>query len=974
MNPANLTAIHFRAFLLSLGFVVASATAQTSETPAAKPAPSAKEEAVASEEDDSNTTKLIKLESVEVLGTHIRRTDIEGPSPVSTYDADYIRSTGANTVADFINELPQAYAGIAAGRSSAPNELNPEFGQRTESSFPAFNFILGASAAPPGQTGVSGVSLRGLGSGSTLVLIDGRRVAQSGAGNRSTDTRQGFVDLNTIPLGMVERIELITDGASAIYGADAVAGVVNIVLKKNWQGNELSAAYKAAEHGGGHERNISLLSGFTTGKLQGNVALSYFDRAPLKASQRAFSRNQDHSGVIAGYNADGTPVYGRDLRIIWGYPAVVQARTGTLNYITEAGGNQTRFATVNPGTTGPVTINDFTAVGPGRTNGGSYIRYGNTAEFLDLVPSAERLGVNANFTYTISDRLSAFAGYSYSDNKALANTQPPVSSAAASSGFGNVATIVPAALNPFNQDVLVGLVHYEFGAIWKAVTTESQRAHAGLRGSFGDTWQWESAISIDKQEHGEITRDFNASGITAVLANGSLNPFLDARAAGNTNAATYETLALYPYLDSNSETVFWDFRADGDLFTLPGGELKMAWGADFQRGKVDSESLRYSTGFSGLISTTSTTAAEGDNYGVFTEFLVPIFGQPNRRNGLHRLDLTVAARYADYDYAESVVVPKVGLSWAPAKSFLLRTGYSEGFRPPGLTELTTTPAASTTSVTDPRRTPANTTGVQVTSGSNPNADPEISTTVFYGLVFEPENLPGLSFQVNYYDTRQEDTLQQLSANTIVLNEAIFADRITRAPADANDIALNQPGRLLTVNRTFVSFGEIVNRSVDFAVDYKLPWKEFGTWSINLTSVRALENSVKLAPGQPEIDLGEDTGAPPTWRHRLAVNWRKDGWGANLFYTYMDGFETNSAGNTFATHRIDSVDKFDLFFSYRFTNGIWRGYGKDVRVGLGIDNVLDTEPPFSDTVWGYNGGLHSQWVMGRSYEFSVVVPF
>ncbi|MDB6114383.1 MAG: TonB-dependent receptor, partial [Lacunisphaera sp.] len=203
-------------------------------------------------------TGALKLETVTVLGSRIRQTESEGPSPVTVYDQDYMRATGAMTLADFLNYLPQTYSGIAAGRGSAPNELNPEFGQRTENSFPLTNFILGAADAPPGQTGVSGVSLRGLGSGSTLVLVDGRRAAQSGSGNRSTVSQQGFVDLNTIPFGMIDHVEVITDGASAIYGADAVAGVINIVLKKNWQGNELSGSYKASEHGGGRERQATL--------------------------------------------------------------------------------------------------------------------------------------------------------------------------------------------------------------------------------------------------------------------------------------------------------------------------------------------------------------------------------------------------------------------------------------------------------------------------------------------------------------------------------------------------------------------------------------------------------------------------------------------------------------------------------------------------------------------------------------------
>src|SRR5690606_10909554 len=138
---------------------------------------------------------------VEDLGSRISQMDVEGPSPVSSYNTDYIRATGALTLADFLKTLPQSYAGVPSGRASAPNEMNPESGIFTESSSPMFNNITGTFNVPFGQTGVTGASLRGLGSGSTLVLVDGRRVTQSAAGNGSSQTRQGFVDLNTIPLG-----------------------------------------------------------------------------------------------------------------------------------------------------------------------------------------------------------------------------------------------------------------------------------------------------------------------------------------------------------------------------------------------------------------------------------------------------------------------------------------------------------------------------------------------------------------------------------------------------------------------------------------------------------------------------------------------------------------------------------------------------------------------------------------------------
>jgi iron complex outermembrane receptor protein len=409
-------------------------------------------------------TGALKLDTYSVLGSRIRQTETAGPSPVSSYDKEYIRATGSMTLSDFLNQIPQTYAGIASGRGSAPNELNPEFGQRTETSNPAFNLVLGSSAAPPGQTGVSGVSLRGLGSGSTLVLVDGRRAAQSGNGNRSTDTRQGFVDLNTIPLGMVDRIEVITDGASAIYGADAVAGVINIILKKNFTGTELSGGYKVSQHGGGAERNVSVISGFSYGKLSGSVAIEYYDREDLKASQRSFSKNQNHTGIQAGtLTATGLPKYGVDWRLNWGFPAVIQASGGTVsgNFDALPG---VRVVMVPVGATSTPTLAQFQTVltpAPGATLvNASQQRRANTAEYLALIPESKRKGLSGNFNYRINDHLDVFTSLRTSETRSFYTAQPGANSI--TGGFGSAVTL-PAAYNPFNQNVTIGMILPEWG-------------------------------------------------------------------------------------------------------------------------------------------------------------------------------------------------------------------------------------------------------------------------------------------------------------------------------------------------------------------------------------------------------------------------------------------------------------------------------------------------------------------------------
>jgi outer membrane receptor protein involved in Fe transport len=934
----------------------------------------------------SSGEKAIQLEEVRVLGSRIRQTETEGPSPVSAYDREYIKSTGAFTLSDFLNQLPQTYSGIGSGRGSAPNELNPEFGQRTETSSPAFNFVLGSSAAPPAQTGVSGVSLRGLGSGSTLVLVDGRRASQSGAGNRGSDTRQGFVDLNTIPLGMVERVEVITDGASAIYGADAVAGVINIILKKNYSGTEINAGFRTAEHGGGRERNASILHGFTYGKLSGTVSIEYFDRQNLKASDRSFSKNQNHTAIPAGtVVSTGAVQFGRDFRLLWGYPAVIQASGGTVagNFNAIPG---IRVVLVPDGSTATPALGQFVSVttpAPGQILvNASGQRRTNTASSLDLIPETERQGVNANLNYKFSDRLDAYAGFRTTENKSLMSAQ--LSANSVTGGFGTAA-VQQAAFNPFNQNVQVGMILLEFGPESQRVRTLSDAANAGVRGKFGQSWQYDVSGTWENQKVRQITRNYNGAAFANMLNNADaslrFNPFIDSRASGApSQAALLEGLAVYPSVRSESNARALDFSADGDLFNFWGGPVKAAFGASFRHDEVDSVSVAFSS--AAVPVATSTTLAGGqDSKAVFAELSVPVVGKENSQpsNFLHRFELQLAGRSEEVGpFSKSV--PKVGVTWAPFKSLLFRGSWSEGFRAPGVTEYLVVSPSFNSTLTDPRRTPPSTPGVVVSRGSNPNPSAEDSENTFAGLVYEPAFAKGLNIQANFYATTQKDVLQVLSAQTLVNNEALFPGRVTRAAPTPADQALNQPGLITAVSTIFANFGLVENRSADITVDYTLPWEDFGRWRLNFSASTTLKATRQLAPGQPPVILEDDTSSPPKWRINASLFWRKGNWNASAFLWYVDGFRSNSAGNNLVQNNVAVVynptppaTKLDLRAGYEFKDGVWRGYGKGLRVGVGVNNVFDREPPFSDTVWGFNAGIHSQLILGRAYEFSFSLP-
>lgn len=927
-------------------------------------------------------TGALKLETVTVLGSRIRQTESEGPSPVSTYDREFIDATGAMTLSDFLNRIPQTYSGIASGRGSAPDELNPEFGQRTETTTSPFNFVLGASDAPLGQTGVSGVSLRGLGAGSTLVLVDGRRVANSGNGNKGSDTRQGFVDLNTIPLGMIERVEVTTDGASAIYGADAVAGVINIILKKNYTGSELNGGYKATQHGGGGERNVSLTSGFSYGKLSGTVSFDYYDRQRMTAADRSFSKNQNHTGTVAGhFVADGTPVYGRDYRLSWGYPAVIQASGGVVSGTFDAIPG-IRVVLVPTGSTTTPTIAQFipvtTPAGTATVVNASAQRRANTASYLDLVPESERRGASGNFQYKFNDRIEAYASYRTSDTRGLFNSQPVTS---ITGGFGTPA-VLPAAFNPFNQNVQIAMVLADWGSTNQRVRTLDDSYSAGLRGQVG-TWQWDLGYSWDDQSVRQTTRNFNGAGFSGLLTNADpakrFNPFIDFTAPGApSQAALLETLSVYPELYSKSKYQNLDFSADGDLFTYRGGTVKLAAGGSTAHSSVWSRTTSYSA-VAVPVATSAVVSGGQTTDALFGELYLPAFGKTNALPLLQRLDFQLAGRYEE-DGSFSKSVPKYGVSWSPVKSVLIRGSWSQGFRAPSTTEYLVVSANTTTSVTDPLRTPTTTTGVVLTRGSNPNPGPETSDNSFLGLVYEPTFIKGLSLQVNYYDTQQKNTLQILSAQNIVNNEALFPDRVTRAAPTAADIALNQPGQITAVNQTFINFGQIVNRSMDITADYQLPWEQLGRFRLNVSASRNLESTRQLAVGQPPVVLDDDTAAPPKWKLNATVLWTKGSWNASAFLWYLSRFESNSAGNplvlnnaTIVYDPAPAVAKLDLRLGYGFKNGVWRGYGKGMRVNFGVSNVFDKKPPFSDTLWGFNSGLHSQLILGRTFELSFAIP-
>jgi outer membrane receptor protein involved in Fe transport len=917
----------------------------------------------------------VQLQTYEVLGSRIRRTESDGPSPVNSYGAEEIRASGAMNLADFLRTIPQTYSGVGSGRNSAPDDLNMAAGQRNENGAPAITApgvspLL--SAAVPVQSGVSGVSLRGLGSGSTLVLVDGRRVAQAGNSNRGSATGQGFVDLNTIPLGLIERIEIITDGSSAIYGADAVAGVINIVLKKAWMGTEIRGSVKLTQHGGARERQATVTSGFAAlgGRLQGTLAIDYYEREPLLASQRSFSKNPDFRGLFPGVDDFFGLPNGTDFRIQWGYPASVQA-VATTGFVSIPG-IRVLLAPAGFATTPPISAFERrTTNDPGQNFlfGTQVVAQGqritNPAPYTQLIAASDRRGLTGSATYELSNGIQAYGSYSYSDSRGYAQTLPAY--------VANVT--VSAANNIFGENIQFGMLLPQWGRLSQRTRTQTHTVTTGLRGKLGQTWSWDTGYRFQDQNYRSVSRIFNAPAFNAI-ANASdptqrFNPFIDERVAGaQSQAALLEQTAIYPTLNGRSGLDSFDLSANGDLLQIWGGPIRMALGGSTERSRNTYKAVDFA-GFP-VVATTTNFETARTVHAAFSELQVPLFGKSNAKPLLNRFELNLAGRYEEISDQSSSSVPKYGFTWQPIRGVLLRGSYAEGFRAPSLTENRRIAATFTTTVADPLRGNTRTT-VSLVNRANPNLKPETSTTEFLGAVVEPPFVKGLTLSANYYRTKQKNAIQSIGSNTILRNPTLFPGYVLRDAPTASDIALGWPGAVNTIYAQFVNFGLVQNESLDLGADYRLPWETLGRWRLTVNAAKTLKQTRQLTVGGAPVDDLGDTFASPRWNISSSLYWNYGAWGASMAYSYMSGFNTNQAGVLSSNFSSPAMHIIDLRGTYEFKQGVWRGYAKGLRVGLGVANIEDKAPPPDNNIYGFNASLYSRWAFGRTFELSFTLP-
>lgn len=853
------------------------------------------------ESDPSGTETVTDLNALVVTGTHIRGVSETG-SPILVMSKEAIDRTGYMTVQDVLKTVT---ANTGGGPSDEASQSSLDQGT---------NFNAGNS-----------INLRGLGASSTLVLVNGRRQAGGGLEGR-------FTDISSIPVAAINRIEILTDGASAIYGSDAVGGVVNIILQNDFEGAETRVRLGSAD-GGADEKLFSQLIGTSWDGGNLMAAYQYSNRSSLAHDERDYAANSDKRPLGGSNFSSYQSSPGNILNPLTGLPAyaIPRGQDGT---------------SLTPGDLLPGIVN-----------------YQNAFEGVDLVPTQESNGIFLAGSQKIGDRLTLNGEVRYNERHMermnIARSQ----------------TIRVPKSNPFFVDPFGGsntvFVSYSFAKDLGARPTFADTRT--LTGTFGGTldlggeWQldaygaysqekirWESRNLVSSPDLAKALADTNPST--------AFNPFGD---GSFTNPATLDSIRMTQYEKAVTKAWSGNATAQGPLAELPGGKLMLAVGADYRHEYTDRlEAIYRRTG--GRIEIDPASVERNVSAG-FVELQVPIVGEENSRSGIQRLNLSLAGRYEDYSDFGSTFNPKFGLSWYPTESVQLRGTYGTAFRAPNLQDLNEGSPLSPTSsaliiVRDPK-SPTGTSKIVAIAGNNSDLKEETAKTWTTGIDFKPKGVPGLALSLTYFKVDYKNRIERGGPATgpqdIFLEEDRWGAIINRNPDLATLQAIcSSPtffGSLtdcLSSPLPAIVDGRVRNLGVvkvdGFDLNARYDWSTLvGDWGVSLGGTRLLSYKQATTETAPLIDILDTLNAPLSRKIRAEGSWYYNGLSATISSNYQNSYTDHRST---PTRKIDSLTTWDIRLAYR--TGSEEGVD-GTEFALAVNNVFDKDPPLVNTLFGYD---------------------
>jgi len=839
------------------------------------------------------------LERIEVTGSHIKRLGMEGPSPISSISSEDIKNTGVTDLIGLFTKLPMAGQGTFSTQGNSSDNTS---------------------------NGGSSVSLRGLGADSTLILVNGRRVSVSPFAN---NIETAFVDINNIPLAAIKRVDILKDGASATYGSDAIAGVINIILRDDMEGAEIAVKYGDTTDGGGEEKNISIVWGNSTDTTRHTFTLDYFDREEILYSDRDYSRSANQKALRPN------DAFATDFRSSSGFPGTIALRSDSTNRVPDTFGND---------------------VCPAADIVGNLCRY-DYAPVMTSVSATERASFIYMGKYDINDDLRAFVELNGQHSKTTIR-------GAGSPSFNELFMDGDNVNHPFadmptheffQQDLTMRRRMVDIGNREKRVTSDYYRSVFGLQGELDD-WSWELAYNYIKSSSTErgVNGFPNSRRTQEAIDSGLWNPF---EPSTNTQEALdYIETTTSRIGKSTSKSI--DGKISGALMEMDSGELGLAVGFEYREDAIndnpDDQFLR------GEVFGTEATQANGsrDNTAIFGELAIPV---------LDTLEVQVAVRYEDYSDFGTTTDPKVAFIWQPTESLSLRGSYGTAFRAPSLHQIGLGNTDESPNLVDTVR--CNAVGninkacepqeyTAILSG-NKELGPEESTSYNLGVIYQITE--SFDFSVDYYDYDIENVITkdtQFKFSTLGNDPAV----VERLPSNL----AGDPGEVVRIFDQFENIGNVTTSGLDIEANYALT-SDLGDFNFSyvLNYVLSYEDARPNADGSMRIDTQEGDFEQPEVRWTFNTLWIKDDWNASLAVNYIGEFKQDAAVFQEGMGDIDSWTTVDTTVNYI---GI-----EQTTLSLGVTNLFNEEPPFSyHDFMGFVNSTHNS--QGRfvyvkaSYEF------
>ena len=832
--------------------------------------------------DDSARTADSQSDSqILVTGSRIRGINVTG-SQVIAIDQDDIAQTPVQSTADLLRRVPQV---VTLG-------ANPNGGS--------------AQNGAANVTRSAGINLRGLGNTATLLLYDGKRFPPQGTQGQLTDP-------SVIPALALQRVEVVADGSSAIYGSDAIGGVVNFILRKNFDGVELSARSGFTDDGSYDEQQIAGIFGHSWETGWAMVTAEYTRNSALYASD------------LPWYQANNVARGGRDLRGNFCNPGTITVGGGT--YAIPPGG---------------VTSANVGSLVRGTSNRCFYNAVGNSDA---VFPEMERVSVVGAASQNIGSHVRLFADgfYSYRDGDI-----PSIATATANVPRTNPFFVSPVA--GANSVSVTWSLFPDYGPVVNPYWSDSWNVSAGIEadivGDIKGTFYYahgESEDVADRRHNG-----INAGALTAALADTNPATALNVFGGPNNPATLARLIDNYFVITGATKLDVANLQFDGSLVDMPGGNLRFAAGAEYRK--------EYT--FTDLATGTSASQVHVADAGsrnvkaLFGELFIPIFGSGNAQPGLQELSLSLALRWEEYSDFGDTTNPKVAVIYEPLPGFRLKATYGTSFRAPTFTEVSTVAGGAGLYYDTLPGPTGNLTGIGI-AGGNPTLQPESATTWSVGAQLTPTALPGFNAEVTYFDIDYKDQIQALRGTPGLLTNPLYASFVNLNPTPAQIAALRTSGlpinnpSVLTGNVQFIADGRRQNlgqskiSGIDFLASYTWDW---GGWTLDagVNGSYFLNYDFEAVPNSGFVDVLNTIAFPQKFRMQADLGVAYGNFQGRVTFNHLSAYDNTTVK---PVQQVDSFQTVDLHLGLDVT--------EHANIALQVRNLFDADPPFVDAATGYD---------------------